>query len=262
MKIEAAPLVSVVTASRDRPADLARCIERVQAQTYRPLEHVVVLDGPHGALAEALAEQNLFDSDPEDLGEWVELKIFETGRCWSDELAASPGAVPFQVAQWMASGSLQMWLSDDEEMTPDHIASLVDLLEREHVDFTYSMAETWHVDSPGKTTIIGVYPPRLGEITNCLYRIEVLDYATFEPHAASGTDWHQISRWLAAGASCAMLPRVTFSHRGDKPVGVPDPHPWHAALRGNGDKREYRGGTWNGLPLNEQQRAQHVRVLR
>src|SRR6266516_4725049 len=109
------PLVSVITPHR--PGDrydwiFDRCIASVQAQTYSPIEHVIVSDGP----------------DP---------KLFEMiGR------TATPGAAlvfdqlpPNPDPRWgsrarrrgleLATGDLIAYLDDDDSYRPDHCAELV-----------------------------------------------------------------------------------------------------------------------------------------
>jgi hypothetical protein len=248
------PLVSVVTATWQRPAEIVNAVRQVRAQTYRPLEHVIVSDGPdpelRGLLAGAAAP-----------GRDVPVVFAECGRHWSGELALSVGAAPFMVAQFLAHGPVQMWLSDDEEMDPAHIALLVDLLEASDSDFVYSRAEWWVPGHPEMGRVIGTVPPRPEEITNALYRTALLDYGTFMTHVGRGTDWHQISRWIDAGASYAMSPHVTFRHRADQ-LGGEESNRLKQPLRGLGGRGEYVGGTWKGLPLDPQGRPQRVdRVL-
>lgn len=249
------PLVSVVTATRDRLDEALLCVERVRNQSYRPLEHVLVSDGKHPDLRRAISEDRRqlaqalrFDAslDPD---RDVPLVFAETGRCWSDELAYSPGAAAFLVAQMLASGELQMWLSDDELMTADHVESLVKLLENTDSDFVYAKAEWWVPNRPELTRIIGTYPPQPDQITNALYRTALLDYGTFLPGQGYGTDWHQISRWIEAGASYAMLDRVTFSHRADQ-VGAVPKNVVRQPLRGLGGRGVYAGPRWKGHPID------------
>lgn len=221
------PLVSVITGTRDRLHLILDCIAQVRNQDYRPLEHVIVSDGPDQTLADLIDMVR-----PSD----VPIVYAQTGRVWSDELEASPGTVPFQVAQYLARGEVQMWLSDDEEMDPDHISLLVDLMEREQADFVYSKA-FWYTnpDLPELQKyqyIIGSSPPRPDQITNCLYRTALLDYGKFETHLGRGTDWYQVSRWIEAGARYAFLNQVTFSHRADQ-VGGTYPIHHRQALRGH-----------------------------
>jgi hypothetical protein len=249
------PLVSVVTATRDRHAEVRACIDQVRSQTYRPIEHVIVADGPDPALRELLYyEYAVGMGGPAD-ADWagpdgVHLAFVETGRCWSAEWANSPAAAPFLVAQLLARGELQMWLSDDEEMDPRHVETLVDAVLGQDVDFAYSLTEWWVPDRPELTRVIGTIPPRPDQLTNVLYRTALLDYGRFEPHVGRGTDWHQVAAWLAAGASYALVKQITFRHRADQLGGVA-PVAYRQPLRGLGGRGTYAGPLWRGaVPLD------------
>lgn len=251
------PLVSVVTATWQRHDLVIAAMDRVRAQTYRPIEHVIVSDGPDPELASLAAGHVLthaWRSDP------IPVTFQECGRHWSGELALSVAAAPFLVAQLLARGTVQMWLSDDEEMDPEHVALLVELLESTDSDFVYSRADWWVPGCPDLDRVIGTVPPRPEEITNALYRTALLDYGTFLPHVGRGTDWHQIQRWIEAGAAYAMLDRVTFRHRADQ-VGGEEPNRVRQPLRGLGGKGEFVGQRWKGLPMDRQGRVHHHRVL-
>jgi glycosyltransferase involved in cell wall biosynthesis len=205
-------LVSVVTGTYARPRLLAKCIQEVRNQTYPNIEHCIAHDGPAEQIIRDIVDSSNNKSN-------VPIKYVEGGRQWTQFLTNSHSAIPFRMAQDLSSGDYLMWLSDDEEITPDHIESLVDLLEKEDVDFVYSKTEIWFSpDLPYifPTNVIGQPIPKCGNITQCLYRAELLDYAGFEPHVGSGTDWHQINTWMQAGASWAFLDRVTHTHRVDK----------------------------------------------
>lgn len=226
------PLVSVITATRSRHTDLEECVRQVCAQTYRPLEHVIVSDGPDEALRDLICELRL---EQVASARRVPIIFQETGRCWSDEFTESDGAAAFQVAQLLGHGPLQMWLSDDENMDPDHIQLLVDAVEGQRVDFAYSKARWYtapHIH-PRQDRIIGSSIPTAAGITNCLYRTALLDYGKFETHRGRGTDWNQVSAWLAAGASYAFVDRVTFTHRADQIGGV-NSNTTKQLLRGRG----------------------------
>lgn len=213
-------LVSIITGTYARPRELIKCIETVRAQTYPNIEHCIVHDGPLYELETETAEiiQQLIYCGNNNSN--VPIKFICTGRQWSHFLANSISAVPYQVAQWLASGDYLSWLADDETMEHNHIELLVNLLEECNVDFAYSKSEVWfnpNIDNrirlPG---VIGMNPPICGQITQALYRVELLDYAGFEPHIGSGTDWYQIDTWMKAGASWAFLDKVTHTHRVDK----------------------------------------------
>jgi glycosyltransferase involved in cell wall biosynthesis len=217
-------LVSVVTGTYQRHELLFEAIDNVRGQTYPNIEHVIVSDGPDQPLREVMRA----------FPRATRPKFAELGRHWSSFLAESVSAVPFQVAQWLASGDLLVWLADDEWMAPDHIESLVDLLEATDSDFVYSRAELWFNPELGDfpSRIVGTDPPRWGQVANALYRAELLDYRGFEPHVGSGTDWDQVKHWMAAGARWAMLDRVTFRHRVDKLDEGPDMRMERQPLRG------------------------------
>lgn len=205
-------LVSVITGTYNRPRLLAKVIDEVRKQIYPNIEHCIVHDGP--------AEQIIRDIVSDDNNNsCVPIKFVETGRQWSQTLTNSISAVPYQVAQWLASGDYLMWLADDEEITADHISSLVNLLETKDVDFVYSKTEVWFNPELGRLLsprIIGEDRPKSGNITHALFRYELLDYRGFVTHVGSGTDWDQINHWMEAGASWAFLDRVTHGHRVDK----------------------------------------------
>jgi glycosyltransferase involved in cell wall biosynthesis len=203
------PLVSCITGTWQRHAEIKEAIASIRAQTYRPLEHVIVSDGPDDQLRRMVDALSTDDVD-------VPIIYAECGRNWSSFLSASLSAVPFQVAQWLARGEYLAWWADDEIAVPDHIEALVDLLEATDSDFVYPRVDLWFKDGQRKGFVIGSDPPVHGAITHALYRADLLDYRGFTTHIGSGTDWDQIREWMAAGARWAMLDRVTFRHRIDK----------------------------------------------
>jgi GT2 family glycosyltransferase len=235
------PLVSIITGTWQRHDLLLEAIANVREQMYRPLEHVIVSDGPDPELRRrfwADYERYTLPSsiDHPNPQKWVSYQFIECGRHWSSFLAASISAVPFQVAQWLAGGDYLCWLADDERMTPDHIEALVDLLEQTDSDFVYSKAELWAKDDPSWRMVIGRDPPYLGTITNALFRADLLDYRGFTTHVGSATDWDQIQAWMSAGARWAMLDRVTLTHRLDKFGEGPDFRAERRPLRGHRER--------------------------
>lgn len=218
-------LVSAITGTYNRHELVLDTIENLVASTYRPLEHIIVSDGIDPFLYAKLENELLpYANGP---AQWnyqgVQIKYAECGRRWSTFLAASISTIPFQVAQWMASGDYLMWLSDDERMTPDHITKLVHLLETGNNDFVYSLCRIYfseEIQAQQKhrlmPRIIGAKPPFCGSVTNVLYRAQLLDYRGFEPHIGSGTDWDQVNHWIEAGARYDMLNEITYEHRVDK----------------------------------------------
>lgn len=217
-------LVSVVTGTYNRHELLLGAIENIRAQTYRPLEHIIVADGPDDDLARLLANEvrgnpctskimglPVFEVD-------VPIRFQELGFWSSGLFTDSMSAAPFMVAQLLARGDYQIWWADDERaLVPDHIEKLVDLLELYDADFVYPRVEmTW----PGsdRKAVIGGNPPRRGDFTHCLYRRDLLDKGMlFRTHVGSGTDADALERVMSQkGIRYAFLPEVTFTHRVDK----------------------------------------------
>lgn len=211
-------LVSIITGTWQRRDLLLEAIENIRQQTYRPLEHVIVSDGPDGELRFmfGMEDEHRWGDDGAEDPRWVPIRFVELGHHWSGFLAASLSAVPFQVAQWVARGEYLCWMADDERFDPDHVESLVDLLERTDSDFVYSKCRLWHIGNPNHISIIGADPPSFGNITNTLYRRELLDYRGFRTHIGSGSDWDQVLHWVDVGARWAMSDAPTMSHRADK----------------------------------------------
>jgi glycosyltransferase involved in cell wall biosynthesis len=230
------PLVSVITGTWQRHELLWQAMSNVQSQIYPNVEHIIVSDGPDAELAAWFNRDTDFiaNHDTQLAPSRFPIRFVELGRNWSSFLAASMSAVPFQVAQWMARGDLLLWCADDDRFEPDHIESLVDLLQSTDSDFVYSRCRVWSVDStPDDYEEIGTDPPRLGQVTNALYRAELLDYRGFRTHIGSGSDWDQVTGWMEAGARWAMLDRVTMSHRKDKNGEGPDYRSQRQILRGH-----------------------------
>lgn len=208
------PLVSAICGTWQRPDMLAELIENLRAQTYRPLELCVAIEPSddeylNNEYRELLSVQSQVPSLPIT---WVML-----GRHWSSFLANSISAVPFQVAQWLASGDYLCWAADDERFTPDHVEKLVALMEAEQADFAYPLQGCyWRGAVSRHVNWIGLPTPMYGQITHALYRAELLDYRGFETNVGSGTDWDQVKHWMEAGARWAFLPEQTMTHRVDK----------------------------------------------
>ena len=206
-------LVSVVTGTWNRHDLLLGAIENVRQQTYRPLEHIIVVDGPDPDLELWNAQAWPYAAGGMD----VPIRFVELGFHSSSVLTNSISAAPFMVAQLLARGDYQITLSDDERfLDPDAISKLVDCLELYDLDMTYSKAEitfAWN----DKRDVIGMNPPRMGQITQFLYRQDALDKGMlFRTHVGSGTDWEAVSRLMASRGRWGFVPEILVRHRADK----------------------------------------------
>lgn len=210
------PLVSVITPTWQRAELLRGCIENVRAQVYRPLEHVVVSDGPEPIADELVHGMAAGVPLGDDREARVRLRYAALGRNWSTYRPDSFCAAPITVGMLVATGDYQVWLADDEVMDPEHIAALVAALESTGADFAYSRVRMHAVgQTPEHGYDIGSDPPRLGQITNVLYRTTLLRYGLYPFGAGMTSDWACIERWMARGATWAYVDRVTLTHRYD-----------------------------------------------
>jgi GT2 family glycosyltransferase len=105
------PLVSVATASFDPPLDkLARCIESVEAQSYAPIEHVIVDGGSTNGTLDILAEHKGI--------RWISEP--DRGQCDAMNKAF------FRQSQ----GELIVWLNADDVLYPDSVAEAVAIFQQ------------------------------------------------------------------------------------------------------------------------------------
>jgi glycosyltransferase involved in cell wall biosynthesis len=105
------PLVSVATVALNPPLDkLVRCIESVEAQSYSPIEHVVVDGGSTNGTLDILAEHELvrWISEPDE------------GQCDALNKAFFK----------QSKGDLVVWLNADDVLYPDATAQAVALFQQ------------------------------------------------------------------------------------------------------------------------------------
>ena len=131
--------VSVITATTGN-ARLADCIESVRNQTYKNIEHVVVVDGR--SRWESVSEILDALEFPNGSNEHVIVLPHPTG------LNRFNGHRIYGGCSFLASGDYIAWLDDDNEFTPNHIESLVRITEEKNLDWAYSLRQI--VDSEGK----------------------------------------------------------------------------------------------------------------
>lgn len=209
------PLLSVITPTWRRHELLLECVENVQAQTYPNLEHIIVSDGPDPDLDHVLWARG---HRPSDTFRSTRLRLFELGRNWSTFLKDSYCAAPVMVGQMLARGEYHCIWSDDERALPHHLTAMVDLLESSGADFVYPVVQFYRNGQPPEHGYqIGSDPPQHGQITHWLSRASMLDKAKgpYRTHVGLANDWEFVSRSMAGGATWAMLPELTFSHRAD-----------------------------------------------
>ena len=122
--------VSIITPTTGNPY-LAECIASVRAQTYSNIEHIVVVDGKQRW--ENADEILLAAEFPNGVNEHVCVLPYPTGTNRYN------GHRVYGAATYFADGDYHLWLDDDNILEPNHIESLVKLVQEKNLDWAYSL---------------------------------------------------------------------------------------------------------------------------
>ena len=207
----ASPLVSIVTPTWDRNNFVFRAILSVALQEYRPIQHIVVSDGPNPELerrvrmlrGEKPGYELMVDFLPEH----------DTSAKWG-HYARMRGIE-------LAKGDYVCYLDDDEEYLPHHVNWLAQELTLSGAGFAYSQVL---VHEPGQDWVSGQEPPAYTHVSTStiMHRREILDIATWRPGDPQVThegsiDWDLVKRWLDAGVKWGYVNDVTVHAHRDAP---------------------------------------------
>jgi hypothetical protein len=129
-------LVSVITPTRGT-AQLRRAIESVQAQTYPRIEHLIVADGPVEDVPARLA----LPEAPRHLCHLIQLP-YRTGA------GRFNGHRIYGAMGYLANGRYVCLLDEDNWFEPDHVASLMALVECQDLQWAYALRNI--VDAEGR----------------------------------------------------------------------------------------------------------------
>jgi glycosyltransferase involved in cell wall biosynthesis len=201
------PLVSVVTPTWRRPHLLInRCIPSVWAQTYSPLEHLIVIDGPDPDM-----RAQLYALDYNTHGS-PERRFVECGRNWGGVGHAARAA-----GAWLAAGEWIAYLDDDNGYLPGHIEAMVAEAERANVPL---VCTAWR--TPDGATA-GWAPPGTNrtDSSSFLHHRDLLKIASWQPEVGYAADGDLIDRWIAAGVSWSFLEEPTMVYGGPR-YGAPE----------------------------------------
>jgi glycosyltransferase involved in cell wall biosynthesis len=205
----AQPLVTVVTPTWDRDSFLLRAVMSVALQTYRPIQHLVVSDGPNPELERLLRP---IARHHEHAGYELTVNFLpehDPKARWGHH-ARLHGANH-------AKGSLVAYLDDDDELLPRHVELLAGRLTGEETpDFAYSRILIHDV---GNSWISGAFPVTYGHIStsSIMHKSELLEKAAWRDEGQLTIDWDLAERWVAAGADYEFVPEVTSVAHRDAP---------------------------------------------
>jgi len=189
--------ISVITSTWRRHAVLLkRCIPSVLGQTLRPIEHIVISDGPDHELATLAAPI-------QGIVKLYFLPEHSEQEHW--------GVIPRREGVRLATGEWLAFLDDDNAWRPQHLSLLADAVCSTDADFAYSRAQRWRSGVP--VDIVGEEPPEAGRIDTSLLlaRRQLFAVENWEV-AGYAADWDIVRRWLDLGASYAFVPEITLDY--------------------------------------------------
>ncbi|GAB4414617.1 MAG: hypothetical protein OHK0032_10720 [Thermodesulfovibrionales bacterium] len=131
------PLVSIIVRTKDRPKLLKRALQSIAAQTYRPIEVVLVNDG------EMICDLKLLKEQMQDIA----INYLENNREGRTR-AANRGIEN-------ASGSFVCFLDDDDIFYDDHVSTLVCFLKDSDYRVAYTESYFVHTEyNPADKAVI------------------------------------------------------------------------------------------------------------
>lgn len=206
--------VSIIIPTWKRHGLLDHCIDNIMMQTYQDKEIIVVSDGQDIELIDFLTNKvTRYKFN-------INLSLIQLGHNWSWLMPKSFGIAPLLVGYLAATKEYIMpWCDDERALILDHIQNLVTILDtKPEIDFVYPQVRIWRNGDPygPETAIIGTYPPVHGQITHYLFRQTNLVKFGMPDWGSHPVDIALVEKWLANGAKCEMLPKVTFEHRLDR----------------------------------------------
>ena len=122
------PLVTVITGAPGDPL-LRHCMESVQRQTYSRVEHMVVIDGPAYTEPAQAIIAGVAGNHPVHV---TQLPV-NTGkdRFYGHRIY---GAMPF-----LCRGNYVAYLDEDNWFDPDHVASLIEIIQSKGLRWAYAL---------------------------------------------------------------------------------------------------------------------------
>jgi len=198
------PLVSVITPTWNRPRTINRCIDSVWAQTYQPIEHLIVIDGPSPDMRRACAARGYTTTSRTR-------RQVSLGRNWTDYSGNfSIGAAARLVGQYMAAGDYIAYLDDDDQWLPHHLTNMVGALE----DGADVVCCRWlHGPNRGVmgATADGNPYIHVGTVTGSgiAHRAELLRHSGWGFEGYEG-DGKMVERWIESGFKCRALDEPTL----------------------------------------------------
>jgi glycosyltransferase involved in cell wall biosynthesis len=195
------PLVTLITGTWGRPRTvLERAAASVAAQTYHPIEHIIVIDGQDEAVRSVLASAGYSDTNGSAR------RLVSLGRNWTQPFAnESNAAICRLVGTYLARGEFIGVLDDDNTLEPEHVAQMVARFAETGADIVCS--DFWHVGGMMRSE-----PPHVGNVdaSSFMYRWQALAKSNWQADGYT-CDGLLAERLVAAGCSWAVKPGSTMT---------------------------------------------------
>jgi hypothetical protein len=196
----ATPRLSIVTTVYDRTECLRQCIASVQRLAFRDYEHLIVADHPPAEVLERI--QTIVDCAND-----ARIGLFNLRQRRNDW-----GIAPAAAGLRRARGEYLCFLSDDNGYTPDHVDTLMRVLDREPMlGFAYSSCQY-----DGRL-VLNHPVPRPGRIDlgQPMFRRELFELYLDDglPFDMMAWDWHLVDTLMRRGVRWRHVDRQSFIFR-------------------------------------------------
>ena len=196
----ASPRLSIVTTVYDRTECLRQCIASVRRLAFRDYEHLIVADHPP---PEALERIRAIVADADD----ARIGLFNLKRRHNNW-----GIAPAAAGLRRARGEYLSFLSDDNGYTPDHVDTLIRVLDREPtLGFVYSSCQY-----DGRLVLRHPVPrPGRIDLGQLMFRRELFELYLADdlPFDMMAWDWHMVDALMRRGVRWRHIDRQSFVFR-------------------------------------------------
>jgi glycosyltransferase involved in cell wall biosynthesis len=133
MKLKIEKSAVIITPTIGKP-QLNRCMRSVATQTYGNLKHLIVIDG--GKYWQDAQKVMCIDTEKSNVVVTTSPENTGANGMYGHRIYA---AFPHLVNE-----DYVFFLDEDNWLEPDHVSSLVDLIEKENLDFAHSLRSVYH----------------------------------------------------------------------------------------------------------------------
>lgn len=178
---------------------LERCLPSVIAQTWHPLQVVVVSD------RNPILRDVIKNDYPHGFGT-IEMTFVEINESWRNPVTeASIGAVPWYVGSLLALGEFVGFCGDDDELLPDHVDRHIHALRENEALFSVSQIEFRAGNVPQFNVGDRFEHGRL-DATGIMCHKDALSVANWSANGENAADWRLVRDWVNAGLVGTILP--------------------------------------------------------